>query len=286
MKRLLILPVLLLMIVTSCQNNGSDNEKAQALSDSTSVTGVTGDFVKLVKTARIAIKVNDVEKAAWGVSALAGQLGGKIFHQNLEAIEGERKELKLSNDSLLVVTAYTPHADLSVRVPSEQLEMFLHNMAEMGYYTQSSQLNIDDKSLDYLENALKQENRQQALLQSGRSNKAPGLMPSIHVKDAMIEQAITNRAIDADVAYSLVNISLFQNSLIRKEKIANYILSGYELPFHKRLLNAIGDGWEIFLGFLLFLAHFWVFLLVAGILWISYRYVQSRKIVFKDSLVR
>jgi len=286
MKRLLILPVLLFMIVTSCQHNGSDNEIAQALSDSASITGLTGDSVKLVKTGRINIKVNDVEKAAWSVSSLAGQLGGKIFHQNMEAMEGERKELKLSRDSLLVVTAYTPHADLSVRVPSENLEMFLHNMAEMGYYTQSSQLHIDDKSLDYLENSLKQENRQQALLKARRNNKGAGVMPSIHVKDDMIEQSITNRAIDADVAYSLVNISLFQNSLVRKEKIANYILSGYELPFHKRLLNTIGDGWEIFLSFLLFLAHFWVFLLVAGILWISYRYVQGRKIIFKDTLVR
>lgn len=286
MKRLPILLVLLIMIVTSCHNNGRDNEIAQALSDSTSITGLTGDSVKLVKTASIDIKVNDVEKAAWGVSALAGQLGGMIYHQNLEAIEGERKELMLSHDSLLVVTAYTPHADLSVRVPSEQLEIFLHNMADMGYFTQSSQLHIEDKSLDYLENTLKQENRQQALLKAGRSNKAVGLMPTINVKDAMIEQGITNRAIDADVAYSLVHISLFQNCLVRKEKIANYLLSGYELPFQNRLLNAIGDGWEFFLSFLLFLAHLWVFLLVAGILWISYRYVQSRKVIFKDSLVR
>jgi hypothetical protein len=49
-------------------------------------------------------------------------------------------------------------------------------------------------------------------------------------------------------------------------------------------LNAIGNGWEMFLSFVLFLAHLWTFLLVAGIAWITYRYFQqSRKIAFSNA---
>jgi hypothetical protein len=257
------------------------------LSDTTSITGLAGDSVKLVKTASIDFKVKDVEKAGWGVSALAQQLGGKIFHQQLETIEGDRKELKISGDSLMVVTAYTPHSTITARIPSENLELFLHNIAELGYYTSSSQLDIEDKSLAFLENELKQKNRQHELSKPGNTVKSLASLQSINVKDAMIEQNIANRAIDADVNYSLVNISLFQNSLVRKEVIANYILTGYELPFSKRLLNAIGSGWEMFLSFLLFLAHFWMFLLVAGIAWITYRYFQqNRKMVFRDAAMK
>jgi hypothetical protein len=283
MKRLLFFPALFI-IISGCQNNTGENELAKALTDTTSITGITGDSVKLVKTARIDFKVKDVEKAGWGVSALAQQLGGKIFHQQLETIEGERKELKMSDDSLLVITAYTPRAAITVRIPSENLELFLHNIADLGYYTSSSRLDIEDKSLAFLENELKQKNRQRELSKPGNTVKALASMQSINVKDAMIEQHIANRAIDADVNYSLVNISLFQNSLVRKEVIANYILTGYELPFHKRLLNAIGNGWEMFLSFVLFLAHLWMFFLVAGIAWITYRYFQqSRKIAFSNT---
>jgi hypothetical protein len=286
MKRLLFFPALFL-IICGCQNNAGENELTKALADTTSFTGLTGDSVKLVKTASIDFKVKDGENAGWGVSALAGQLGGKIFHQQLETIEGERKELKISGDSLMVITAYTPHAAITVRVPSENLELFLHNVAELGYYTSSSQLDIEDKSLSFLENEWKQNNRQHELSKPGNTVKGLASLPSINVKDAMIEQNITNRSIDADVTYSLVNISLFQNSLVRKEVIANYILTGYELPFHKRLLNAIGNGWEMFLSFLLFLAHFWMFLLVAGIAWITYRYFQHyRKLSFRDATIK
>jgi hypothetical protein len=283
MKRLLFFPALFLTIC-GCHNNAGENDIVKALSDTTSISGLSGDSVKLVKTARIDFKVKDVEKAGWGVSALAQQLGGKIFHQQLETMEGERKELKMSDDSLMVITAYAPHAAITVRVPSENLELFLHNIADLGYYTSSSRLDIEDKSLAFLENELKQNNSQRELIKPGNTVKALASMQSINVKDAMIEQHIANRAIDADVNYSLVNISLFQNSLVRKEVIANYILTGYELPFHKRLLNAIGNGWEMFLSFVLFLAHLWMFLLVAGIAWITYHYFhQSRKMAFSNA---
>jgi hypothetical protein len=282
MKRLLF-SSLLCLTICSCQNNTGEKDIVNSLTDTTSITGLTGDSVKLVKTASIDVKVKDVEKAGWGVSALAQQLGGKVFHQQLETMEGERKELKLSDDSLMVITAYTPRAAITVRVPSENLELFLHNITELGYYTNRSQLDIDDKSLVFLENNLKQKNRQGEISKPRNGAQDLSSLASINVKDAMIEQGITNRSIDADVHYSLVNVSLFQNSLVRKEVIANYILSGYELPFSKRLLNAIGNGWEMFLSFILFLAHFWMFLLGAGIAWITYRYIQqARKMAYSN----
>ncbi|HJW17384.1 MAG TPA: DUF4349 domain-containing protein [Flavisolibacter sp.] len=286
MKRLLLYAALFI-VIGSCQNNASENDIVKSLSDTTSITGLSGDSVKLVKTAGIECKVKDVEKADWGVSSLATQLGGMVFHQQLQSIEGERKELKLSADSLLIITAYTPRATITVRIPSENLELFLHNIADLGYYTSSSQLDIEDKSLAFLENQRKQKNRQDELSKPVNTIKGLASLQSINVKDAMIEQDIANRAIDADVNYFLVNISLFQNSLVRKEVIANYILTGYELPFNKRLQNAIGGGWEMFLSFILFLAHGWMFLLVAGLSWLGYRYVQqARKLEFRNTAVK
>jgi hypothetical protein len=40
----------------------------------------------------------------------------------------------------------------------------------------------------------------------------------------------------------------------------------------------------MFLSFVLFLAHLWMFLLVAGIAWLTYRYIQqSRKMAYSNS---
>ena len=162
MKRLLTLwGICMLLSTLSCQNNQSEN--TAALSDSISISGMAGDAVKLVKTAAINFKVRDVEQSVRSVSVKARQLDGMIFHQNLESVEGERKELKISSDSLMIITAYTPHADILARIPSSSLEAFLYSMADLGYYTTNSRLDIVDKSLTYLQNGLKQKNRMDVL---------------------------------------------------------------------------------------------------------------------------
>lgn len=279
MKRLLALSgIVLLLAVVSCQNNTDQKETLAALTDSTSVTGVTGDSVKLVKTASIHLKVKDVEQGTRAVSGLAQQLGGRIYHQNLQVIEGKIRELKLSPDSLMVITAYTPQADITARIPSENLEAFMFAITDAGYFTNQRKMDIDDKSLAYLENSLKQKNRIEELSRTGTAkHKASPTLQTIALKDEAIEQGIANRAIDADVHYSTVSLSLFQNPLVRKEVVANYYISGYQLPFGKRLGNAFSEGWEYFLSFIVVLSHLWMFIMVAVLVWIAYKYGQKKR---------
>lgn len=152
-------------ILLGCQNESGKKDSLHALSDTPSVTGFTGDSVKLIKRANLHVKVKDVKQSTKAVSSLAQQLGGMIFSQNLESVETQTTELKLSNDSLLVITAYTPQAAITARIPSQHLETFMYQAAELGYYTSSSKLDIDDKSLQYLENALKHQVRKEVLSQ-------------------------------------------------------------------------------------------------------------------------
>lgn len=93
----------------------------------------------------------------------------------------------------------------------------------------------------------------------------------------MVNQEIANRAIDAGVNYSTVSLSLFQNPLVRKEVIANYIISDYQLPFGQRLQQAASNGWQYFLGFLLTLVHFWMFILLGILCYFGYRHFIQKK---------
>ena len=70
------------LFIFSCNNStNKQQEDVAVLSDSTSVNGFSGDEVKLVKTAGLHCKVQDVEKSSRAVSALAKQLGGMVFNQ-------------------------------------------------------------------------------------------------------------------------------------------------------------------------------------------------------------
>lgn len=221
-----------------------------------------------------------MEHSTRAVSVLAQQSDGMIFHQSMEAVEQERKELKLSTDSLLVITTVIPHANITARIPFQSLENFLFSVADLGYFTGSSTLHIDDKSLAYLENALKQKNRTKVLALSAAAKSTPSKLQIIETKDEIIEQQLINRAIDADVSYSTVQLTLFQNPFVRREVIANYVLSGYELPFYKGLGSAFQAGWQYFLGFILVLAHLWMFILLAFAVFVLYRYVQQKRKLF------
>jgi hypothetical protein len=174
--------------------------------------------------------------------------------------------------------AYTPQADITARIPSENLEEFLYGITDLGYYTDSRKMDIEDKSLTYLENSLKQNNRVEELTRPVTlKRKGTSALQTIALKDEVIEQGISNRAINADVNYSTVSLSLFQNPLVRKEFIANYYITDYNLPFSKRWSDAIYDGWEYFLNFLLIITHLWVFILSALIIWVFYRYFQQKR---------
>ncbi len=258
----------------SC-NRSDEKYGISALSDSTSASGLTGDSVKLVKTAGIIFKVKDVEQSGRSISAMAHKFGGLLFNQSYEAAETGRNELKISTDSLLVISTYTPQADITARVPAENLEEFMYGVADLGYFTASHLLNIDDKSIEYLENILKQKNRKEVLA-SPATGKAKSLtdIQTIGVKDEITNGQMADRVIDANANYSLVHITLTQNSIVKKEIIANYVTADYQLPFGKRLLNSLNDGWQYFLSFFIMLANLWVFILVSILVFIFYKFAS------------
>lgn len=169
----------------------------------------------------------------------------------MESVEQGRKELRLSSDSVLVITAVAPRADIVARVPSQNLETFLYAIADLGYFTNNSHYQVDDKSLPYLENALKQKNRTERLIQDKQTAKSKTTtLQTIALKDEAIEQQISNTAIDADVNYSTVSLTLYQNALIQRETVANTYLDTYDLSFWKRFGYAFENGWDYFLNFL------------------------------------
>lgn len=280
MKPTHILTLLVLVIFfVGCQNNSDQiTQLDRPLSDSASITGLAGDAVKLVKTVDINVKVKEVEQSTRAISALAQKHNGMVYYQNFRSIEGRSKELKVSDDSLLVISTVTPQANITARVPSQHLEAFMIDASNLGYFTGNAQLQIDDKSLLYLENSLKQKNRESVLYNSSK-RKADSItnLQTIQVGDEAIQKLIANKTIDADAAYGTVTLNLYQNALVRKEMIANYVISDYNLPFTERLSNALESGWDTFLNFLVAVSHLWMFILFALLIYCGYRIWQQRK---------
>ena len=267
------------LFIFSCNSSAiKQQEEVVALSDTTSVNGFSGDEVKLVKTAGLHCKVHDVEKSTRAVSAIAQQFGGMVFNLSMEYEETGRNELPLSADSLMIVTVATPQANMTIRMPSQNLEAFMYGVADIGYFTRSSTLNIDNRSLQYLENNLKQQSRTAVITGSSlRRDKSFTHTRAIQVKDDVIDKQLANKSIDAQVNYSTVSLTLYQNQVIRKEVVANYAVADYQLPFSQRLGNDISNGWQMFQSFLLVLAHLWMFVFITAGGYFYYRFLQHKR---------
>ncbi len=277
MKLLFIILSLVFSLYFFSCNQSDTKEKFAVLNDSLSPSGLTGDSVKFVKTAGINLRVKNVEQSARSISAMASKFGGMLFNQSYEAAETGRNELKISTDSLMVINTYTPQSDITVRVPAENLEEFMYGVADLGYFTASHTLDIDDKSIEYLENILKQKNRKEILSSPAAAMAKPLTdLQTIGVKDEVTNRQIADRVIDANASYSMVHITLTQNSLVKKEIIANYLIADYQLPFGKRLSNSLNDGWQYFLSFIIILVNLWVFILLIILVFCFYKFASQK----------
>jgi len=276
MKSLLYVALLgALAILCSCDNN-SENQK-DYLSDSTSIYGFTGEEVKLVKTASIDCRVQDVNQSAAAISALAENCGGAIFHRQIQNAVKDQKNLVISADSIEVVTILAPQAEITARIPSARVDSFLLQTAALGTQVQSSLLDIEDKSLEYAARQLRQEsnNNNDHLLRQRQERKkyTPASLP---LSDSSINSMVQNTQIDADARFSIVRLNLSQHPLVKKERRANDDLSGYNLSFLQRLTHALQNGAQVVLTLIVWLANSWLLLLIAAAGYFAYRKLRLR----------
>ena len=282
MKPLFFVLAAACLAATGCQQNDhhyQEQNLSRELSDSTSVTGLTGDSVKLVKTAGVHLKVREVEKTTKAISEVARKYGGAIHYQNFRSPQTGQKELKVSDDSLLVITTISPQADLTLRIPSADLEPFLFEVVELGYRTEDVVVKIDDKSLLYLEHSLRQKNRVAATTTVKEKADSNTNWQTLQAKDEAVAHYIANKAIDAEAAYSTIELFLSQNAIVQKEMIANYTLAEYQLPLSSRIGQAFLKGGDLFLNLAVALLHLWPFALLGVFSYTVYKFRQRRKAV-------
>ena len=280
-KQLFVAMLLPILFVAACSSNKSEMSRADAYdesADSVSITGLTGDSIKLVKTANMDFKVKDVYAASISITAAAGNLGGMITHHNIVTEVQQNKELGISTDSILLITAYQTKGDIVAKIPTHQFDEFMEEVYGLSSIIHSSNLDVDDKSLQYLESDLKQKSRAKILGDVAlKKTDIKGTEQLISQHDDLVNKNIANKQINGDTRFSTVQLTLSQNPLINKEKMINTNLASYQIPTAKRFTDAFLSGWVYFMDMVIALMHLWMFI-VAGIAsWLTYRLYKRKK---------
>ncbi|WP_183577204.1 DUF4349 domain-containing protein [Mucilaginibacter sp. X5P1] len=278
-NRSLVMMLTGIVLLGACKNKSSyesaDAADSARIEDKIADTTLTA---KLVKTADIRFKVKNVQQAGENISALATKYNGMVMHHNMTSTDEQTHDVRLSDDSIMRISAFNTSADMTVKIPTEKLDEFLTTVSHMGIHVNESKMDIEDKSLDYLAEKLKLKNRQEFIAQQKQGKiivKDPNKV--MDLKDDMVDEQIGNKRIDDEVKYSVISMSFYQSNTISKEIIVNDDTSTYNLPFFSQLGMAIQNGWFIFSEVIIGLVNVWAFVLCGIAIWLGIRYYNKRK---------
>ncbi|QKJ30961.1 DUF4349 domain-containing protein [Mucilaginibacter mali] len=275
-------------LFAACKSGSTGHyEVTSSSADSATIGRSAADSVaipKLIKTADIRFKVKSVEKTSTDISALTTQYQGMVMHHQMNSRAEKSNDVRVNSDSVMRVTALNISADMTVKVPSENLEEFMDKVAAMGLYVDQRKMDIEDRTLDYLSNKLKMNSRRDIIAQQKKGKVViKHAADVLLLKDDIIDQQIDNKRVDEAVRYSMVNLNLYQSNIIKKEIIANDDPSAYGLPFFNRLGLALNNGWYIFKEIIIGCANLWTLIAIAIIIWLIIRRYRLKGGIVSDT---
>jgi hypothetical protein len=236
------------------------------------------DAPKLVKTADMHFRVKDVERSGQEIAALTAICNGMIMHHTSHSSVQKTEDVQLTNDSIRHITSYNTTADIVVRIPSELTEQFMNEVGKMAVYIDARNMDVQDKTLDYLSTKLKADNRINVVKdQKAGKVKLKDSTDLLLMKDDIVDRKIANMRTDADVKYSNIALSIYQSNTIAKDVITNDDPSAYRLPLASRIGIAFENGWLVLNEILVMLINLWPLFVTCLAGWLGYRYYVKRK---------
>ncbi|RYE00240.1 MAG: DUF4349 domain-containing protein [Sphingobacteriales bacterium] len=264
-------------------DQSSTNHEREAVSPAPDhvVTGkdglvdITDERRKMMKNAEVKIRVADVQKATLSLERATAGMDGLVMQSDLLSQEtGKVKELPYTADSLKRVRAYETSSLLKVKVPAVYLDSFLNLVAAEAQFINSRNILVEDASLQYLSNELKQQviaGTQSLDKAADLSRKTGDALAVAHVasnlEESTIDKKIDNLNIRDKVKYASVSIAIVQTERVDVITVAD-VSQQMEAGWGTQLWNAVGAGWSFLKAVLIALVHVWPLWLlsIAGLL--------------------
>lgn len=249
-------------------------------------------FRKIVRTAQIKSKVENTEQATYKIEQITRKFNGFVTQTRLVSRNLDKSDTPISQDSTLETTQFEVGNTIALRVPNERLDTFLSELSRIYTHLDYRNVNANDLTATFLTNQLKAQLRDNSAQRIAQASDEKGKRLSditaaeqtrVEMKDAAIEQQIQNLETDYDIAFSVVNIEIYQNAVVSKtmKPSVGGLKTVSNLGF--RLTQALANGWSILLEIVLFFVNLWAFILLGLSAFWMYRKVKTRSFSFMKS---
>lgn len=278
MKRSIVYCAVALLFAACKPSDRASRESADVTSNELMITDSTSAS-KIIKTADMRFRVKDVQQTKVKLGDLIKAEGGTLAEFSIHSDVYQSEKVRYSTDSLLELTSYRTEGSIVAKVPADKLDDFTNKVAGMAVFVDQQSMKLDDQSISYLSNQLKNQNRVEAVGQLNKhaNKKSNNVETALELKDSYVDQKIQNMRINERVKYSDITLSFYQDNTVKKLVVGNDNLSDYRPSFFRRLGLNIQNGWVIFMEFLLILANLWMLILVAIVAFIGFKQYRKRR---------
>lgn len=257
----------------------SKTAATEAFATDSADAGLAPEQRKIIKTADMRSRVKDVLASTTYLEQASKQLQGSVINSRLSNDVDQTYSRPLSADSLKQVQVYTSTASMTFKIPVQQLDSFLHLVAGQSEFINNRNLALEDVSLNYLSNKLKQD-------ASKANTLAPKNVDNVSYIDERSEQnidrKIENMSINEQVKYATISIELYQPQRVETKVIAD--VNALVRPgFGEYMRLALSNGWEVVKWILIGITNLWALLLIGAVIWISIRQYRKRKLMLKST---
>lgn len=288
-KSTVILLILLAFLFLKCTidpettSREAANDAVQAETPNSAATPKmpAGNFIR---TADLKFKVTDVVKATHHIEDAVAKHGGYVAYTNLSSEVHKVESTKISSDSLLEITTYTPTNSMIIRIPNATLDALLREITSNADFCDLRVIKAEDATIRLLNEQLtwkrteKSNTRIEKDVEKLKNTRVPGaeevLLKNQEIADRTTISELTMKDL---VNFSAVNLDIYQKLTRRKEIFLNADnTEAFEQSFGRQLATALGNGWYQVKKSVIFLANLWVVFLLGTCIYLFFKKYSSR----------
>ncbi|ASS48487.1 MAG: hypothetical protein A3D31_07995 [Candidatus Fluviicola riflensis] len=233
---------------------------------------------RFIRTANLKFKVKSVINATYDIEEIVRDHKGFVTFTDMKSNIDNVDTRAVSADSAVEITRYTITNTLTLRVPNKLLDTTLKDIARNIDYLDYRVIKAEDVALSILEKQLTQRRaaRSGERLASTFDNKNLDPTAAAELQNRQ-EEAADNATIETlklndQIAYSTIELQIYQRQGIKREMVAGYKqIDEYQPGIGSRFSDSFAFGWEVIVELVLFLTKLWVLILLGIGTYVAYK---------------
>jgi hypothetical protein len=296
--RPLVLSLILASLLVACgkKEDPSSAEMSQAAAASTlEATNTEQQLTSSANSAQIAgrqfireadlrFRVKDVYQASLQIEDLVAKVGGFIENNQISSDTERTQQQAIGDGKLVELKAYTLKGSITLRIPSEQTQAFLRQLAPLIDFLDQRSFSAHDAQLQLLQQQLAQIRSQASV--NALSQPASGVSNTVQaVARDQAQQArdaalIQSKLLADQIAFSTITLAIYQTPQISRYERSdiNAAFAAAGPSFGTQMQVALHEGWLGALQAIIYLSHLWPLWLVIALIALLRRKLKSRKL--------